>query len=65
MHFLQDNFFKILMLMICVGTSKQSIVELIKHETTHDIVSSTTKPEDNSIAINNTNHRKGRCKFYR
>lgn len=48
--------------MICVDVSKQSAIELIKTEGPPTMVSSTLKPVDSSVQVNNTNHRKGRCK---
>ncbi len=65
MHLLQKHLIKLLICTICVGVTKQSVVELIKTDVAHTDRSSTIKPEDNSsvAVINGTSHRKGRCKL--
>lgn len=59
MHLLQKN---LLILMIFVGVSKQSVVELIKTDGPQNVSSLIAKPVDNPVELNSTSHRKGRCK---
>lgn len=64
MHLLQKELIYAMMLMICVGVSKQSVIELLKTEGPQTAISATVKPVmDTSVQVNNTNHRKGRCKY--
>lgn len=63
MHLLQGKIFIFLILMICVDVSKQSVIELVKTDEPQNGISTTLKPVDNSVQVNSTNHRKGRCKF--
>jgi len=64
MHLLQKCFIHVIALMFCVGVSKQSVIELIKTEGSQSGISSTVKPVDNSVEVNQTNHRKGRFDFF-
>lgn len=61
MHSLQAIFIYGMLLMICVGVSNQSAIELIKND---ELASQndTSSTLDNLSEINQTNHRKGRCK---
>lgn len=60
MHLLRKN---ILILMIFVGASEQSVIELTKTDGSQNVSSLAAESLDNSVAVNNTSHRKGRCKM--
>lgn len=65
MYFSHKILIEIVFLTVCIGVSEQSVIELIKtRESTDFSTSTTSKPVDNLVAVNDTtvNHRKGRCK---